>query len=444
MRNNNLLIGEEIYRTSNGTNIIYEASYKGDPAYALVYKPMRTKFEENKDGTYVFDHDTKIYRSIIKRIEMGRALTCDHKANGRGLLKFHPLSESQGAISFRLFLWAKYRKCRLKSVRKKICLEDESDVENRVYDFRSCNLYAPGEIRPITTNRTITVISRPTVPDEKYICIDIHGRENGKIEMIPYEPELYEMLASPGYCNIGYNKIDDRDRATVVVHFAHSKDGYVISNLAQFVLIYKEHFDSYRRQRGAVKRFIQDYDKLRKKHEGKHAGHVNASKWNNAFENLVFMDRTTDMEMSNYIKYFGDQYKVYTAVNERGEILIELQGAKCVPEFYKAKTPEAFLCWQNMIQGRYKLTEHLTHMTVVNEDGTISRTLTPRGMIAEGVVNGESSKGNEPEFWDWCDHRDALLSMPDEAFTECVEPEQVENGIPIMNLPMLLSRCFSL
>ena len=25
MRNNNLLIGEEIYRTSNGTNIIYEA-----------------------------------------------------------------------------------------------------------------------------------------------------------------------------------------------------------------------------------------------------------------------------------------------------------------------------------------------------------------------------------------------------------------------------------
>lgn len=441
---NDLTIGKELYHTTNGTNVFCEGEYKGDPVFVLIYRPFRTKFREEE--MYVFDRNTRVYKAIMSRIEKCGALTRDTKENGHSLLKFRRLSDKDGSISFRCFLWAKYRKCGLKNARKKkVLLVDDSDTKNGINDFRSCNLYAPGELREITSSRSIKVVNRPGRPDERYINIEIHNRENGKTEVVPYTKELYEMLANPGTCNLGYNA--NNDRATVVVHFAHRKDGYVLSNLSQFVAIYKEHFDGYRNRRGAVKRFIADYDKLRKRYttsdnpddpDNKDAGHINAVKWNNAFENILFMSHDTNNKMRDIIKLFDGEYRIYTAVNERKEILIEFQVDGCNSTYYKASTPEAFLGWQKLMLGKYGLTKHLTQKTIVGDNGSVCSALTPGGMVASGMVSGSTAKNNEVDFWEWCDHRDKLLDMPDEVFVQCPDPSTIEHGVSLANFPLVL------
>ncbi len=186
-------------------------------------------------------------------------------------------------------------------------------------------------------------------------------------------------------------------------------------------MIYKENIGSYRKRKGTVKWFIRDFDKLRLKYNGLDAAHVYASKWNCTYGNLVFMKPETNNLMKNIIKYFSHPYNVYTAVNDNNEILIEMPGAELMPKYYKCKTPEAFLSWQKHFLGKEPLTASLTDVRIYEGEECVHDGSTPAGMIANGTVTSETASENEPDFWDWCNHRDVLLGLTGNDFCEWEE-----------------------
>ena len=348
-------------------------------------------------------------------------MVCDKKAKGY-ILKFCK-TKKELPISLRYFVYAKYFNLMFDQVRgKNICMYDDSMVKGNILDLRSCNLYDAGGIRPHIKARDITIENRPE-SEEKYIGISFPNRVNGKIEQTEYSPQLYEMLARPTYCNIQYNQ--SGDRATVVVHYANNKNGYIEDNLARFILIYKLEFDKYKNVKGGVKRFIHNYKKLsRETYKGKEAAHINACTWNNCFNNLVFMDATggnnPNLEMSDYIKYFSSPYGAYAVANDIGEILIEytgigaLQSGEPSISYYKCATPEDYADWQKVFLGK-ELTGKLQQIRFATKDGIIEQ-LTPCGMIEAGIADRETAKNNELDLWTWADRRDKLLSMDDSAF----------------------------
>ena len=410
--NNNLELKEKIFESDGGTNVIHNAIYYGVPCYAVVHVPT--------EHTEIIDHDESIVKAIINRIKRSSALVCDKKATGY-ILKFHP-TKTERRITLRHYVYAKYNKIQLNNMRgKNIFLDDNSAVKDNILDLRSINIYDAGAIREHTSSRDISIIERQG-SGEKYIAISFPNRENGKIECNEYIPQLYEMLARPSYCEIGYNK--EGDRATVVVHYTNNRKGYVEDNLSRFISIYKLEFDKYIKMSGGVKRFIHNYYRLsREKYKGKEAAHINACKWNNCFNNLLFMDATDgknpNLEMSDYIKWFSSPYEVYTAVNNNGEILIEigadlLKNGEPIERYYKCPTPEDYADWQKVLLGK-TLTGKLQVATYATKDG-VQQELTPCGMIKAGEIDRETVKNNEPDLWRWLEHRDSLLSMDDNSF----------------------------
>lgn len=340
------------------------------------------------------------------------ALVFDRKKNG-GILKFRRTVKERD-ISLRYFVYAKYNGLELREVRgKNIVLDDDSGKENGILDLRSNNIYDAGELRPHTKARDIEIVERPGT-GERYIAIKFQGRENGKVEYVEYSPELYEMLCRPTYCNIGYNK--HSDRATVVVHYKKSKNGYAFDNLAKFILLYQMFFSRYKNRTGGVKRFIHDYGDLRKPYsDNMDAAHINAVKWNQCKGNLLMMDEELNRAMSDNIKLFIGKYQVFTAVNERGEILIELINDGRT-SYYKCATPERFLAWQNLFLGK-SWGGKLQKVNYYTDDGPAYE-LTPGGMKKAGQISKEAKNENEPDIWEWLEHRDKLLSMDDSAFFE--------------------------
>lgn len=406
-------LNKRVFESESGKNAIYDAVYCGAPCFAVVHVPT--------GHTEIIDHDESIVKAITGRINRSKAMTCDKKAKGY-ILKFYP-TKTERRITLRYYVYAKYNNLRLNQVRgKNICTYDDSTVKDNILDLRSSNLYDAGSVRPHTKARDIWIVERPE-SGEKYIAISFPNRKNGKVEYTDYSPQLYEMLSRPAYCNIEYNP--RKDRATVVVHHANSKSGYVLDNLAKFILIYNLHFEQYKNMSGGVKRFIRNYHCLsREKYRGKEAAHINACKWNNCINNLMFMDSTEEnnpnSEMRDYIKWFSTPYEVYTTTDDSGGVLIEytgiglLRGGNPAKRFYRCTTPEDYTDWQKVFLGKL-LTEKLQVATFATKDG-IEQALTPGGMIKAGAANKETAKDNEPDFWVWVEHRDKLLSMDDSAF----------------------------
>lgn len=399
----NLEIKREVYRTDNGTNAIYDATYLDQPCFAIQHVPT--------GHIEIIDHNEKIIKAVIDRIVRSKALACDKKEKGY-FLKFCGKNRER-PITLRYFVYAKYMGVSLGRVRgKNICTVDDSAVKDNVLDLRSCNLYDAGALRPHTKHRDIRIIERPGT-HEKYIAISFSDRENRKIEYTEYSPELYEMLARPTYCNLRYNA--HKDRATVSVHYSHKKDGYILDNLSRFILIYRTHFERYKKMSGAVKRFIHEYKMLSDKYCDMHGAHINSCKWNNCISNLMFMDAGLNQGMHNWIKLFSEPYRVFTSVNKDGEILIELSSGMNVTKYYLCESPEDYLDWQRVFLGK-ALTEKLQLAICSTPDG-MRQMLTPCGMLAAGEVNREITEKNEPDIWTWLEHRDILLSMSREHFT---------------------------
>lgn len=295
-------------------------------------------------------------------------------------------------------------------------------------DLRSCNLYDAGAIRPHTKARDIEIVKRPG-SNAEYIAISFPYRENGKIEYTEYSPELYEMLACPSLCAVRYNSRGDR--AFVTVHYANNRKGYIIDNLSKFILIYNLHFGRYRNMNGGIKRFIHDYFKLSQtKYKNKDAAHINACKWNNCIRNLMFMECTDEhkpnSEMSDFIKWFMGEYRTYTTINDKHEILIEIPGRGC----FKCATPDDYADWQKFFLGK-EVTTKLQVATCITKNG-VQQELTPSGMVKAGIANRDSIRDNEPGIWEWLDNSDKLLTMDDRTFT----PWSAGMWRTILNVPI--------
>ena len=119
--------------------------------------------------------------------------------------------------------------------------------------------------------------------------------------------------------------------------------------------------------------------------------------------------------MSNWIKLFSAPYKVFTAVNQNNDTLIEFSHGNRVTKYFRCESPDDYLDWQRIMLGK-ALTEKLQLATYITTDG-VQQVLTPRGMLAVGAVDRETVAKNEPDLLIWQEHRDKLLSMEQEDFT---------------------------
>ena len=434
----NLGIIREVFKSRNGTNIIYDATYLGQPCYAIQHVPT--------GHIEVIDHNEQIIKAIIGRIARSTALVCDKREN-KYTLKFHSANRER-TITLRFFVYAKYKGLSLSRVRgKNICTEDDSTVKDNLLDLRSCNLYDAGEIRPHTKARDIEIVKRPG-RDAEYIAISFPDRENGKIEYTEYSPELYEMLARPALCSLTFNPYGDR--AVVNVHYASCKKGYIRDNLSKFILIYNLHFGQYKNMSGGVKRFIHDYYKLsRIKYKGTDAAHINACKWNNCIRNLMFMEKKKEhkpnSDMSDYIKWFMGQYRAYTTINDNNEILIEIPDRG----YFKCATPDDYADWQKVYLGR-AVTAKLQVATYITKDGA-RQELTPSGMVKAGIANKDSVRDNEPEIWEWLEHSDKLCAMDGKIFApwkagmgrtiKAYMPDEMKNGESVCTMGVTSFGC---
>lgn len=413
---------------------IYSAEYKGEACFAIVHLPS--------GFTTVFDKYRRIYNAIKRKLKQGYHIVIDYDNARLPRFRLIMSDKEHANIDLRQFLYARYNKTRLRNISGSVQLREDSRRQDNILDLRGRNMYIPGESIEHRKDVSVSVVARQGNPQEKYITIRFERAVAQSADVVPYTPELFEMLSSPAYCRIEKNWTDGRTVA--VVRYANGCD--VRTYLARFVLIYKLHFEDYKNKRGGVKRFIRDYKKLSDKYDGMDAAHVNACSWNNCFENLILMHHTINKDMGNYIKWFSAPYSVYTAVNDSGEILIEftsiglMQNGRQIMRYYKCATVEDYLDWQNVFLGR-ELTRKLQVATYATTDG-IKQALTPRGVVKSGEMNRKTAKGNEPNFWEWLEHRDKLLSLDSCTFypwkagadrtIHIQMPEKIVEGMPFV------------
>ena len=139
--------------------------------------------------------------------------------------------------------------------------------------------------------------------------------------------------------------------------------------------------------------------------------------------------------MSDYIKWLADGYDAYTAVNKRDEILLEfITPLRESPLYIKFETPEDYADFQRVyIFGAEKISKKMQRVIYPTPEG-LAYQLTPMGMKKAGIVNRDTVSAKELNFWTDREHKDMLLSLPDEAFTvyhkETLERARVIHGLP--------------
>lgn len=394
------VIGEKIYTSPNkGTNVIYEATYKCEPCYCI-------RHEEGYEA--LFDYNEKYIRNMKGKITRCGGLVCDKKRTGRNILKFHKEGKEK-SISLRLWLFAQYKSINLSAVRRcKIMLKDDSLLEYDIADLRSCNLYDAGGER--TDRRGFAkVYECPDNTKKKCITATYTSGENEYTEIFEYSPELSTMLNTSRYCSIALSP--DNERLSVSVHYKQEKTGYKFLPLSRFVLLYYRYFNKFRRQRGAIPRFIHRICELNEEYEDKDAAHVNSVKYNGGAENLTWMKKLTNDRMNDFAARFVGEYNFFPIVTEDNEILVEFTSHGRI-YLYKCATPEDYLNMQFILMGRSVHTKDFWAMRA----RTGEKILTPKETYEE--IKAQDQQQNQPpseemvaEYWAWCEHRDRLLKQ---------------------------------
>ena len=195
------------------------------------------------------------------------------------------------------------------------------------------------------------------------------------------------------------------------------------------------YFPLYQEKKNAVQKFIHDYQSLSKLEKDRHAAHVNSYYHENTFDNLMFMDNSTNREMSDYIKWLAEGYEAYTAVNKRDEILLEfITPLQESPQYIKFETPEDYADFQRVFIFGTKLSRKMQTVIYPSPEG-LAYQLTPTGMRAAGIVSKETVKARELDFWKDREHKEKLLLLPDEAFIvyhkEALERARVIHDVPL-------------
>ena len=390
----------KLFTTVKGTTAVYTAEYNGDKCYAIV----------NGETGFIaiFDYDDNRVWDSMRRFMSDKKYSISYDKDPAGLPRFKlATSVSGGNIDLRQFLWARYNKRRLSSLDGRVLLRQDDRADN-FCDLRRHNLYMPAESIAERENIALRLVSNPNNENEKWIEVTFSGDESFT-EYVQYTPELWEMLNTPRYVRLQVDRCGDRGGVEV--------DGYADGGkLARFICVYKKYFPLYQGKRKAIQRFIHDYKRLSEIEKDKHAAHVNSFYHENTFDNLMFMDDTTNRAMSDYIKWLADGYDAYTAVNERDEILLEfITPFGNTPIYYKFETPEDYADFQRLYIIGTKFTKKMQRVIYPTAEG-LAYQMTPIGMRAAGIVNRDTVNARELDFWTDREHKNELLSLPEEAF----------------------------
>lgn len=394
-----LKIGKELHGKRDHVCKLYRATYDGGRCYAIIHDPSRF--------TMIFE-DTKVYRSLVKKLDKGWTLVCAHRSNG---MPFYRLVKGRKSVELTQFIITKYNGLERDAYTDLVVkVFDDARATDNFFDFRRCNAYLPGI--DIEHRKDIEYKLRPSPlrGDEKYIYITFKEAENPFTEIVSYERELDEMLRTPKYCYLLYGPYE---RGNVTVN-----NGEARCRLSRFVAIYKYHFGDYRGTENGVKNFINDFARINKSiPDDVDADHLNCNRHINTFDNLILVSRTLNRKKWDFINWFAGRYSVHPVLNSKDEILISYERVSLITHepitrVYKCKTFKDFVDWIMLYLGKDPLTGKL--QVVHNSQGKL---LTPAGMIASGDMNKDIASDNNVSLTEHLQWRNALLSLPDETFT---------------------------
>ena len=395
-------LNRQVYKTSREKTSVYSAVYMDEKCYAIVHH--ETGFIS------IFDYDKRVLKSMKRFMrEKGYYLFYDKDPSGLPRFRFCTTTGQRSCIDLRQFLWARYNKRYLATLQGFVSLRTDDRAENNFCDLRRFNIFMPGESIENRDDIAVRLISNPKDENEKWIEVTFNKGEPF-IEYVPYTPELWEMLNTPRYVRLA---TIDGVRGAVEVDGYDERD-----KLARFVCIYKKYFPVYAGRKNAIERFIRDYSKYsRELEKGNDAAHVNSFYHENTFDNLLFMGGSTNKGMQDYIKWLADGYDAFTAVNDRGEILLEfITPFRESPLYIKFETPEDYADFQRVYIFGTKFSKKMQRVIYPTPEG-LAYQMTPMGMRAAGIVNKDTVKERALDFWTDRKHKDYLLSLPNEAFT---------------------------
>ncbi len=418
------VLGKIEYESSNGTNIIYEATFQGLPCYCIQHT--------STGHTEIIDHEKAILDAIITKIRRCGALVCEKKTK-QPFLKFRGEGREH-SISLRLYVFAKYANIALKKVRnKKIVQNDDTLSVNNILDLRKNNLYAAGDFRPIKPNSMIEIMHDQKDAEKQCIVVKVREQDRYVTEIYPYSKELYEILSSSKWGCLQYCK--DNGRLVIGVHCQKTRDGYKLVNLSRFVLLYSTHFHKYCRRNGAVKQFIRDFSNL-SENEHRQAAHINAAKWNGGNGNLVWMEEDVNRAMSNLITHFFGDYEIFAVADDNAAILIEFlsHGQK---HYYRCSSASEYLDLQSVLMGKCNLTKNLC-MNQVASSGAISIP-TPKELYQEGKTECTRSKDIIAAYWEWNNRRENLIDLYKGNPNSFRDWGHKARGITIQDVPELIN-----
>ena len=348
----------------------------------------------------------RVYKSLAQKLNNGWCLYCYARRDGIRAFAICKHSKKKKRIELTRFIAAEYNGVPQNTYDGFVVkpFEDARRAENFL-DFRRYNVNLPGFD---LSSRDDILYETKSVHGEQYIYITFKDAKSPVPHIIPYEPELDEMLRTPKYCNF---MPGNNERGHMSVH-----GGAARCTLGAFI-------ENYIRDFARIKEALPD---------GTQADHLNCNPYISTFENLIHVDKELNRAKWNYVNWFVGDYGVHPVLNAAEEILfaykyLDLVTRAPVTKYYKCRKFADFVDWINLHLGRDPLTEKLQvayNAMTIDTTGTI---LTPAGMIVAGEVNSNIAKNNLESLAEHIGWRDELLSLPDEAII--VHEARIERDI---------------
>ena len=400
---NEIQIQEEIYSSDNGSFRVSKAIFNSEPCYTV------QNFHKGEIRTVVFDNDERIMRSVICRMNRTK-MSRDNKGTGSKFMFKFKRGKREPGISLRNYLWGKYNGISPKKAKKiKVELTDKSTYTDNIMDMRRENMYDAGG----TNTEGISIISH-IISGEQFIMVQFDDR----IEVLEYTPEMYQMLTTRKICSRCRKSQRGRNsgRLNTTIRFGDGKHGRVIKNLSRFVLLYDEHFKRFRNYRhGSIRRFTHSIPSIdpKEREEQIDCGHLNALSWNNCNENVLFMKKKLNNEMSTYARQIAGKYSMLPIAwksDDEIKILIEWNAGEALC-YFVCESVADYLDFQKTVLGKNQMISNLS-LFGVDENGNWVQYKTPmQSAVPERENDVLSESALKTELWRWCSGRDRVLEL---------------------------------
>lgn len=389
------IMGDELYRTNKGTNVICEAMYENEPCYALVYSPTKGTI---KGRIELFDYDNQLLEKTIEKIKLHGALV----PNGNSSVLRFVAREGLLGISFKLFVFAHYNGIPVERVRRyQIQTYNDNLSDFNIFDFRSVNLYDTGGIKPENKYSKTEIETDPNDINNKCLMVTAWDEYGTSVEIYDYSEELLAILQSGKYAHPFRKQSSSKEKR---ISTSSSRTGTM--SLASLVRVFYEYFDNYKDSSYPIDDFMDDVcmHKEHLKSKGYEASHVMPAVWNGSRANLIYMDNATNDKMRDFFSNFSGDYEAFAVATDSEKILVELVSHGS-PVYYVCETAEQYANLQLTMLGKNNLTRKLT-VTYMSKDGT-TRINTP----AEEAKKNPTPDDVLNAYWDWCHHKDKLIDL---------------------------------